>query len=220
MEVKKPLNETQKTLIQCDFDGTVTKQDVSFILLDAFAGDWRKMHQDYEDNKITVGRFNQAVFARVRSDRETLLKLALSQVEIRPGFAEMVDYCRRRDFRFVIVSNGLDFYIDGILREIGLEDITVYAAETGFDPTGLKVLYVGPDGNTLDDDFKVAYADLFLSEGYRLAYIGNGISDFPPASRSQRVFAVDSLLERCRQEKLDSTPFSDFHQVINALESW
>jgi len=214
------LSESQKTLIQCDFDGTITKADVSFVLLDAFGGDWREMHRDYERNKITVGRFNQAAFATVKSDRETLTRLALRQAEIRPGFPEMVDYCRQRDFRFVIVSNGLDFYIEAILKDIGLNHVAYHAAETVFDPAGLKVRYVGPDGNTLDNDFKVAYADLFVSQGYRVAYIGNGVSDFPPASRCQRVFAVDSLLARCQRENLECTPFTDFHQVISALESW
>ncbi len=37
-----------KTLVQCDFDGTITEEDVSFAMLDAFAdGDWES---DYTDN--------------------------------------------------------------------------------------------------------------------------------------------------------------------------
>jgi 2-hydroxy-3-keto-5-methylthiopentenyl-1-phosphate phosphatase len=31
------LTEIIQTLVQCDFDGTVTEEDVSFMLLDAFA---------------------------------------------------------------------------------------------------------------------------------------------------------------------------------------
>ncbi len=40
------LTRATKTLVQCDFDGTVTEEDVSFMLLDAFAnGGWRQLHQ-------------------------------------------------------------------------------------------------------------------------------------------------------------------------------
>jgi len=45
-------------IIQCDFDGTITEEDVSFMLLDTFAqGDWRKWFQQYRENKISVGDF-------------------------------------------------------------------------------------------------------------------------------------------------------------------
>ena len=41
-----------KTLIQCDFDGTVTEEDVSFFLLDAFAqGDWRALLREYKEKE-------------------------------------------------------------------------------------------------------------------------------------------------------------------------
>jgi len=37
-----------KTMVQCDFDGTITEEDVSFFLLDTFAdGDWRQLWKDY-----------------------------------------------------------------------------------------------------------------------------------------------------------------------------
>ena len=38
-----------KILIQCDFDGTITEEDISFLLLDAFASsDWRQLLSGYK----------------------------------------------------------------------------------------------------------------------------------------------------------------------------
>ena len=71
----------------------------------------------------------------------------------------------------------------------------------------------------LDEDFKMAYVNLFLSEGYRIIYVGNGASDFAPARQCRYVFATDTLLTRCRQTNLDCAPFTDFNQVVDALES-
>ena len=212
--------ETRKTLVQCDFDGTITEEDVSFMMLDAFAGgNWRQLFRDYQKGRITVGDFNTKAFSMVKADRESLLEVVRGTMKVRPGFHELVAYCRRKGFRFVIVSNGLDFYIDEILRSIRMADLEVLAAQTRFHPEGLKVQYIGPDGGYLDSDFKVAYINSFLSEGYRIIYMGNGTSDFPPAQKSHHVFATGTLLEHCKEANLDCTPFTDFNEVVKVLES-
>ncbi len=210
-----------KTLVQCDFDGTVTEEDVSYIILDAFAGgDWKKLTSDYEESKITVGRFNSAAFSMVKAGKESLLERVNKEVTIRPGFGELVAFCRRSDIRFVIVSNGLQFYIEDILKNIGMTDIEVHAAETQFSGDGLKVQYVGPSGNYLDNDFKVAYLNSFLNQGYRVIYVGNGSSDVSPAAKSHHIFATGTLLKRCREAGLECTPFSDHNDIVSILESW
>ncbi len=208
-----------KTLVQCDFDGTITEEDVSFTLLDTFAdGDWRQLHKEYEEANISVGRFNTEAFAMVKADRQTLVEAAKTGVKIRPGFHELVACCRRKGFRFVIVSNGLDFYIEEILGNIGLANIEVFAAKTRFHPGGIKVQYIGPDGSHLDDNFKGAYVNSFLGEGYRIIYVGNGASDLSPARRCHHIFATGTLLTRCKQANLSCVPFSDFNEVADSLE--
>jgi 2-hydroxy-3-keto-5-methylthiopentenyl-1-phosphate phosphatase len=207
-----------KTIVQCDFDGTVTEEDVSFALLDAYAGDWRKRLIDYQEGRISVGRFNTEVFARVRADRQTLIRIAKENARLRSGFPEMVACCRRKGFRLVIVSNGLDFYIEEIIKDLGLTGIEIHAARTRFLPGQVKVQYVGPDGQPRDDAFKEAYVDLFLGQGYRIIYAGNGDSDFQPARKCHYVFATGNLLARCQQAKLDCIPFSDFNEVVSVLE--
>jgi len=211
--------ESTRTLVQCDFDGTITYDDVSFAMLDAFAdGDWRHLHDEYEQSNISVGRFNTDAFAMVRADRKSLLEITRNNVKIRTGFHKFVACCQSKGFRLVIVSNGLDFYIEEILGNIGLGDIPVFAARTSFHPDGVKVQYIGPDGSYLDEDFKGAHTDSFLREGYRIIYVGNGTSDLLPARRCHYVFATDSLLVHCQRTDLDCTPFTDFNEVVRVLE--
>jgi len=213
------LTEKTQTLVQCDFDGTITEDDVSFAMLDAFAdGDWRQLHEQYEAANISVGRFNTDAFAMVKADRESLLKIAKSTVRIRPAFHKLVACCRSKGFRLVIVSNGLDFYIEAILRDIGLADIEVFAAKTHFHPDGLTVQYIGPDGSQLDEDFKGAYVNAFLAEGYRIIYVGNGTSDLSPARQCYHIFATGNLLAHCKETNLSCTPFTDFNEVVKVLE--
>ena len=208
-----------KTLVQCDFDGTVTEEDVSFIILDAFArGDWRKLLADYRANKISVDRFNRQAFALVKASRETLTEFVKGKARVRSGFRELIDYCHQKGFRPVIVSNGLKFYIDIILGDAGITDIEVFAAQTRFHPEGIEVRYIGPDGGQADNGLKELYARLFISRGYRLIYLGNGISDIYPARLAHYVFARDDLLSLCSRENIPCTPFTDLNDVVRGLE--
>ncbi len=208
-----------KTLVQCDFDGTITEGDMSFQLLDAFANeDWRQLLTEYREGKISVGYFNVKAFTMIRADRQTLLKLVRSKAKIRAGFNELLAYCHKRGFRFVIVSNGLDFYIETILGDIGIDNIEVLAAQTHFSPKGIEVKYIGPEGNQIQDGFKEAYIRLFLSRGYRVVYIGNGDSDTSPAKQAHHIFATGELLAYCKETNLNCTPFADLNDVVRGLE--
>jgi len=211
--------KTPKTLIQCDFDGTITVDDVSFTLLDNFAdGNWRERLKDYNSGKITVGRFNTEAFSMVKADRDTLVKHALKEVRIRHGFGHFLAYCQHNDIKLYIVSNGLDFYIEEIMRALGAEDVEFTAAKTKFKPQGLDVQYIGPDGSLLEDDFKGAFTTSFLDQGYRVMYAGNGTSDLRPARRTSHIFATGSLLKHCQKLNIDHTAFEDFNQVVARLE--
>jgi len=211
--------EAMKTLVQCDFDGTITEQDMGFLLLDSFASeDWRRLLTEYRQGRMSVGYFNTRAFALVKADRRTLLKFVRSKVKIRAGFHELLAYCRLKDFRFVIVSNGLVFYIEAILRDIGIDNIEVLAAQTNFTPKGIEAKYIGPEGNQIQDGFKEAYIRLFLSRGYRVVYIGNGISDTSPAKQAHHIFATGELLTYCKETNLNCTPFVDLNDVVRSLE--
>ena len=208
-----------KTLIQCDFDGTITEEDASFFLLDKFAqGDWRTLFQQYKEHKISVGEFNTRAFAMVKEGKHTLLQALEGNVKVRAGFHELVNRCRERGFSFVIVSNGLDFYIRAVLKESGLADLEVHAAQASFHPTGMKVRYLGPNGKTVDDGFKDAYMESFLGLGFRVVYIGNGDSDIAPARHAHRVFATGDLLAYSKENNLNCKPFTDFREVVESLE--
>ena len=117
-----------KLAVQCDFDGTITEEDVSFLLADTFVGDkWREMLQEYTSGRIPVGAFNKKVFSLVKADEQTQLDVIFrsDRVKIRPGLKDLIDYCRSKDYKFIIVSNGLTFYIEALLENLDLKDVEV-----------------------------------------------------------------------------------------------
>jgi len=210
-----------KTVVQCDFDGTITDKDISFLLMDRFGEPgWRHMLQDYQEGRISVGAFNRIAFATIKAGEPAILDFVLNSGEfnIRPGLPELLGYCTDNGLEFVIISNGQDFYIDAILAKLGINHIKAFAATSRFTPEGIEVNYIGPDGTILEDCFKETRTRLFLKEGYRVIYIGNGISDIYPARLAHHVFATGDLLEQCHKENLKCTPFNDLNDVVSGLK--
>ncbi len=209
-----------KTLIQCDFDGTLTEEDISFLILDTFAdGDWRSILEQYKSNKISVGRFNTLAFRMVKEDEATLVRFVSDKAELRPGLKDLVSYCRKRNFRFTIVSNGMTFYIRTLLKNTGLNDIEIYAAQADFDNNGIEARYIGPDGKEVQNGFKEAYIKQFLKDGWRVISIGNGASDIPAAKLAHYTFATEPMLSLCREMKFDCLPFEKLEDIIKGLDT-
>jgi 2-hydroxy-3-keto-5-methylthiopentenyl-1-phosphate phosphatase len=209
-----------KTIFQCDFDGTVTPEDVSFLILDAFGNQgWRQLLAQYKEGKISVAHFNTRAFTAVKTDKETLVRFVRDKARMRPGFQDLLSYCQRQGFRFVVVSNGLDFYIKTILGDIGAGNIEVFAAQTSFGADGIEARYLGPQGEPLEDRFKEAYLRSFREGGYRVIYAGNGFSDIAPASQASHVFATGELLTACKEMDIICTPFNDLGDIVKGLRS-
>jgi 2-hydroxy-3-keto-5-methylthiopentenyl-1-phosphate phosphatase len=212
----------KNTAIQLDFDGTVTEEDVSFLLLDTFVGTgWRKHLDEYSSGDITVGTFNKKVFSMMQADKKTLTGFVLSspRVKVRPGLKEFVDYCKHKGIKVVVVSNGLNFYIKAILKTLGIKGLEIHAAENKFDKNSLTVRYLGPDGKEVETGFKETYTDTLCKKGYQVIYIGNGTSDIYPARKAQYVCATADLMMACRKENLKCYPFNDFFDVKKIIEN-
>jgi len=207
-----------RVLVQCDFDGTLTIGDISFLILDEFTGHgWRQEFEDYMQGKLTVNRFNTQAFSRVKADSAELARFVRERSVIRPGINNLLQVCRNKGFRFVIVSNGMAFYIETVLQMLGLADVEFIAGQAEFLPQGVRSWYPGPDDKPIEDGFKVAWTEHFLGQGYRLIYIGNGLSDFAPARLCSQIFAIDQLATECRRAGVDYTPFDDLHDIVRAL---
>jgi 2-hydroxy-3-keto-5-methylthiopentenyl-1-phosphate phosphatase len=208
-----------RTLLQCDFDGTLTEGDVSFLILDRFAeGDWRGVLREYQAGQISVGDFNNRAFAMVKKDRATLERLVRNEARLRPGLPELVEYCRSSDIAMTVVSNGLDFYIQTLLGHNGFGHIKIAAARTLFTPHGLDARYYSPGGQELLNEFKACYTREFKAQGYRVFYAGNGPSDIPASRLAEHTFAIESLLDYYRREKLPHTPFADLNDIVAGLK--
>ncbi|MBA7573379.1 2-hydroxy-3-keto-5-methylthiopentenyl-1-phosphate phosphatase [subsurface metagenome] len=205
-------------IIQCDFDGTITTNNISLVLREKFAiGNWRKIESDYLGGHITVEQSNKLQFALIEESREKLEAFARKNAEIRPGFLEFVRYCQESAIPFAIVSSGLDFYIEAVLDKIGASDLELHCAQTSFAKDGITVSYAGPDGGTVREGFKKKYLAWLRKRGGRVVYIGDGLSDLEAARAADCVFATGHLHSLLNTSSVRHHTFSDFHDILRQI---
>ena len=208
--------------VQCDFDDTITVQNVGAALLENFAQDqraWQQIDEEYHAGRITVEECNRRQFAHVGVDQKTVQDFVARTVEVRPGFPQMVDFCRKEDIRFVIVSNGIDLYINAVLQKLGLADLERYSAKARITNEGITIDYTDPMGTQVEENFKVTCLRHLQTGKLPIVLIGDGIADIPPALEADHVIARSELLDHFQRNQLPHFAFETFYDVQHHLES-
>ncbi len=205
-------------IIQCDFDGTITSNNLSILLREHFArGNWRRIDSDYLHSKLTVEQSTQLQFSLIKEPKEKLQEFVFQHIEVRPGFVEFVRYCRESAIPFVIVSSGLDFYIEPVLLEIGMPDLELHCGRTSFSRDGIDVAYYDPEGNIVSEGFKKKHLAWLRKRDKNIIYIGDGLSDLEAACQADHVFATGHLVKLLGAQSITCSSFSDFHDLLYQL---
>ncbi len=205
-------------IIQCDFDGTITKNNLSVLLREKYAcGNWRKIDVDYLHGRLTVEQSNQLQFTLIKEPEEKLQEFVRQHIEVRPGFAKFISYCRKNGIPIVIVSSGLDFYIKTVLNYLALSDLELHCGQTCFGKDGINITYRDPKGEIITEGFKRKYLTSLKKRDQSVIYLGDGLSDLEAACLADYILATGQLPELLRAESVHYHSFSDFHDVIRQL---
>jgi len=205
-------------IIQCDFDGTITRNNLSVLLREKYACDgWKRIDSDYLNGHLTVEQSNKLQFALIKEPEEKLQEFVRQHIELRPGFLEFVRYCRESAIPFVIVSSGLDFYIKPVLAAIGMPALELHCGLTFFSRNGIDVTYYDPEGNVLKQGFKKRYSTWLKKRGTNIIYLGDGLSDLEAARQADHVFATGQLLDLLNSQSIACSALSDFHDVLHQV---
>ena len=205
--------------VQRDFDSTITVHDVGGALLETFGPrNWRQIEEEYRSGQISAEEETRRQYAQIKVGQKAILDFVDRTVDVRPGFSQLVDYCRREGMRFVIVSNGLDTYIEPILVKLGLPDLERYSGHAVVTPEGIAVDYSYPGGAGLEEGFKLACLRHLRTGGNPIVYIGDGITDITPALQADHVMARGELQDYFRSNSLPHFTFDTFHDVQDTLQ--
>jgi len=214
------MTDPPRTLIVCDFDGTVSRKDVGFNLLSHFSGGrWSELDQDFVDGKIGSREAYRRMIDRLSGIEADYRRVARELGEMDPDFAAFVAFCQQQGMAVKIASDGFGLYIRLFLEELGIRGVEYFANEILFEP-----------GPALKADFPFASAECpdcgcckqelvrkFRDRFDRIVYVGDGISDRCAAPEADLVFAKRSLYQHCLQEGLRTFYFRGFSDVLRVF---
>lgn len=207
-------------ILACDFDGTITVEDVTNLIWDAHVPfDWRAvLMPGSRAGDITPLELIARGYREVTRSREALLQEIAPRVHLRAGFVELVELCRGRDLPLHVVSHGLAFY----LRDLLPAGVPFTSFEGTFVDGRWRVTLPPELSLPVGQDFKIVVLDKLRLRhpGRPMFYVGDGRLDFPAARHADRVFAVrgSTLARLCREAAIACVEFDRFNEIADALE--
>jgi 2-hydroxy-3-keto-5-methylthiopentenyl-1-phosphate phosphatase len=207
-----------KLALLCDFDGTVAKGDVGHRIYTRFGNEgWEEINKRWRKGEISskeclIGEYN------LMDATEDEVREYIMDMEIDPGFIELVETCKENDIPIAIVSDGFDFYIHAILEKYGLCEIETFCNNLIFNGRKIELSFpyyelgCGKCGNC-----KVLHVDNLKEDGRTVIYIGDGLSDRYASQASDVIFAKDELMSYLENNDIKFNKFSGLSDVNNWL---
>ncbi len=197
------------------------REDIAELVLKRFsAGGWELYDLLLREGKIGLEECLSEQYRTIRArSRKGILTEIAAHCDLREGATELMGLCDKVGIPFVIASGGLDFCIRHVLRAFRPGLVTLICPKTRFTKMGIEVTF--PKGFRRDGpmDFKEALVAHYKQDGYKVIYIGDGVSDFGAARRSDEVFAIkgSALERRCVDGHLRFTSVDDFWPIIRSV---
>jgi 2,3-diketo-5-methylthio-1-phosphopentane phosphatase len=181
---------------------------------------WEEIDRAYCAGEIGSRVAYTQVAALFTGSRAQMLEFVSSREKIDPYFLEFYRFCQSKGVDLKIVSDGLDFYIDAILKKNKLQDIEFFSNVTVFqDDNKLSIEFprmnvkcekCGTCKKGVLRDYRSCYD--------RVIYVGNGYSDVCPAKDADLVFAKEVLYEKCRKDGTECVHYENFQDILIYLD--
>ncbi|MFX0145906.1 MAG: HAD-IB family phosphatase [Candidatus Hodarchaeota archaeon] len=203
-----------RKVVLCDFDGTLTNFVIIDHLYETFAECGLEYAKRWERGEISTMEEMESTFATVTASREEMER-ELLKVDLVPGVSEFISMCQERGYSFAVVSDGLHWYIDYILRQHGITDLQILASHIHFEPGGFSFSYPWYDPQIpLRATSKPTIIRQHQERGAKVAFIGDGVSDFEVIGVADLIYARRKLAAYCRSRGVPAIEFTDFFDLL------
>lgn len=204
--------------ILCDFDGTVSVEDITDSVLDRFGRPgWQDIEQSWKRGEIGSRECMERQIALVDASREEL-DAHLDAMAIDRAFPAFATAVREAGVSMKITSDGLDYAIGRILANHGLGDLPILAnrlVSTGERGWMLDFPHAG--AGCRSGHCKCVTSATAHAARQRVLVIGDGASDFCVAGEADLVFAKHRLIEHCRSAAIPYVPITSFVDALDLL---
>jgi 2-hydroxy-3-keto-5-methylthiopentenyl-1-phosphate phosphatase len=215
---------SDKIAVVCDFDGTITIRDIGHHFFESFVPDkasWEELLGKWKLGLISSRECLEQEVASISATRNDLDEF-IENEKFDPYFKDFVDFSNRRKYDFLILSDGMDYYIEAMLMRYGFGYLEFRANHLVFG-SGEKIesvefpFYGLSNSCTMCGDCKRFHLEQLKENGFYTVYIGNGYSDRCASEHADLVFAKDDLLTHMKQKGLDHVEFRNFRDIERSL---
>ncbi len=213
-----------KPLVFSDFDGTITRLDVTDEILEQYADpSWREVEEQWLRGDIGSRECfeRQAKLVRVTVKQ---LNALIDAIPLDPDFPEFYRMLEARQLPFYIVSDSFDYVIRRVLKRVGADGELRngrHLFSTGLQLEAGRMRAVFPHSNHGCKHgcatCKPAIIRRVRKKQQPVVFIGDGLSDRFAVEEADIVFAKNELLAYCRERGLACRPFETFGDVQKAL---
>ncbi|MCS7212937.1 MAG: HAD family hydrolase [Candidatus Calescibacterium sp.] len=202
--------------IFCDFDGTITKNDISVAVLKNFAQWEKQTTRTILKGNIGSKHAYSAVAPYIKASLDQMIDFAKQIAQIEDGFINFFNFVKSKNFNFSILSDGFEFYINAILNKNNIET-KFFASRLVEDENGLRFEF--PNESKFCDLCATCKLKIIRQEGngYFKIFIGNGISDRCVVEEADIVFAKSRLQDICYIKGVSFFPFNNFNDILYAF---
>lgn len=207
-----------------DFDGTVAADDVGGQLFRTFSGTRAtEIARYYLDGAINARAYLAKECEAVESATQTEVGQFIDGFALDPTFKGFIEFCRGRDIPLVVLSDGLDFYVERMLKNGGFGDLPFFSNHLEFALSGAVTKLVPSFPHTdaeclLCGNCKRNHLLTLSADDDIIVYIGDGISDRCPVRYADIVFAKGNLIRHCQEQNVTYHEYRNFNDVIQRLE--
>jgi 2-hydroxy-3-keto-5-methylthiopentenyl-1-phosphate phosphatase len=199
-----------------DFDGTITWEDTTDVLLDRRADPaWLDVEKEWLAGRIGSRECLARQAALIRATPEEL-GATLMDVAIDPDFAPFVAAASRAGATMQVVSDGFDRCILPLLERAGLQLPVTCNRLSPIEGNRWAAEFPSftPDCQSMSGVCKCQAA----RTKRMLVLIGDGRSDFCLASRADVVLAKGKLADHCAENNYPFQPITSFADVLDWLQ--
>lgn len=208
----------------CDFDGTITEKDNIINIMKEFAPpEWDEIKNKILSQQISIQEGVGKMFSLLPSSlKEDIIKFTLENGKIRTGFQEFVDYLKKENIPLYIVSGGIDFFVQPVLKKYGPFD-AIYCNGSDFSGETIKILWPHSCDDECDNNCGCCKPSIMRKleageETYKIV-IGDSVTDLEAAKQADLVIARDLLQEKSKEMNLNYHEFETFYECIEILKN-
>ncbi len=215
------MQENNKRIIFCDFDGTITTQDSLVHILDEFADkNWREIELRVKKGEIGNRISLKEEFDSFRGSWDDITECIDKNISIDPHLKQFLKFCDNTSTDFIILSGGFQSIIKYILEKNSIQNITYYANILKIIENKATLTYPYPsDRCKICGHCKTSHLLKARDNGYKtIVYIGDGTTDRCPIKEADIVFAKGSLARYCEKSSIKFISWDTFLDIQSILE--